>query len=514
MPELISYFAEWSVYDRAYSIGKFPFSQSSMAYAFFDAGADGKLVILDKWAALQKPFSDSSDISPDSWSVGDENSRGNFGQLRKLQAVGKLSNIAMSIGGWSCSKNFSTIMKSDSLIQTFTDEILTYLKTYPWFTTVDFDWEYVSNSGKSFGLEGNSTAVGDGDRFVKFLASLRSKLPAGKRITICVSADPTKLADWDITSASKYCDLITIMSYDHWSPNFGDTVTTHQANLYPATHTRFSADAAVKYLLSVGVAAKKLVIGVAAYSRGCSNTDGLGKSCSGNSPDSSWEPGICDVKTLPRAGATEFFDEECQAAYSYDPVKRVFNSYDNYRSAAAKAQYVVDHGLGGCVLWEVSSDYPANDPRSLVGAISKVFKANVASTVSPTPTPSPPTTTPTTSTQPLTTPPTTSPTTTTSTQTPSQLCCSPTCNCCSKCPCHTKTTTTPTNTSTNTTTNTTTQPPTTTTSTSTTGDWKAGTAYTVGMRVNYQGKLYQCINNHISQGDWTPSAVASLWKAV
>lgn len=303
-------------------------------------------------------------------------------------------------------------------------------------------------------------------------------------------------------------------SYDASSGGWGDKISTHQTNLYPASHTPFSADGAVKFLVNKkGVPANKILIGAATYSRGSGNSDGLGKPCSGNSPDNGWEPGVCELKTLPRPGATEYFDEECQAAYSYDPVKRIFNSYDNARSAAAKAQYVLDNGLAGIIIWDASSDFPADDPRSVINAINRVFttgKASSGTTPQPSTTTQPTpavTQTPTPIPAPLagTTPQNQLPvpTTSTSTTSTSTTCCNASCNCCQNCPCH-KTSTQ----------STTTTQPSTSTSSSDTPQWKAGVKYTIGTRVVYQNRTYQCINNHTSQNDWTPTGVPSLWKTV
>lgn len=44
--------------------------------------------------------------------------------------------------------------------------------------------------------------------------------------------------------------------------------------------------------------------------------------------------------------------------------------------------------------------------------------------------------------------------------------------------------------------------------------WKTDTAYQTGDRVQYEGKLYKCIQNHTSQADWTPSTAVSLWVEV
>lgn len=44
--------------------------------------------------------------------------------------------------------------------------------------------------------------------------------------------------------------------------------------------------------------------------------------------------------------------------------------------------------------------------------------------------------------------------------------------------------------------------------------WKAGTAYAVGDRTQYQSTLYKCIQAHTSQDDWTPDVTPALWKVV
>ncbi|MHA7628272.1 glycosyl hydrolase family 18 protein [Corallococcus sp. M7] len=41
--------------------------------------------------------------------------------------------------------------------------------------------------------------------------------------------------------------------------------------------------------------------------------------------------------------------------------------------------------------------------------------------------------------------------------------------------------------------------------------WAVGVAYSVGTRVTYEGRVYQCRQAHTSQADWTPTAVAALW---
>ena len=44
--------------------------------------------------------------------------------------------------------------------------------------------------------------------------------------------------------------------------------------------------------------------------------------------------------------------------------------------------------------------------------------------------------------------------------------------------------------------------------------WRDGVHYEAGERVRHEGMLYQCVQSHVSQADWTPDATPALWKAV
>lgn len=45
--------------------------------------------------------------------------------------------------------------------------------------------------------------------------------------------------------------------------------------------------------------------------------------------------------------------------------------------------------------------------------------------------------------------------------------------------------------------------------------WKEdGVGYIAGDRVQYNGKLYKCLQGHTSQADWSPEAAPSLWAEI
>ena len=44
--------------------------------------------------------------------------------------------------------------------------------------------------------------------------------------------------------------------------------------------------------------------------------------------------------------------------------------------------------------------------------------------------------------------------------------------------------------------------------------WDVGIAYSVGERIQYNGKLYKVVQAHTSQADWTPDKTSALYTEV
>lgn len=44
--------------------------------------------------------------------------------------------------------------------------------------------------------------------------------------------------------------------------------------------------------------------------------------------------------------------------------------------------------------------------------------------------------------------------------------------------------------------------------------WEADTAYTVGYRVTYNGRLWRVVQAHTSQVGWEPENVPALWESI
>jgi chitinase len=368
----VYYHTSWACYGRNYQVKDLPIdSITDVSYAFYNVGADGKVFSGDPWADTDNPYSCTGGGVPpqNNWQSPPED-LGNLGQFNKLRKAGKKFNLTLALGGWSWSGRFSEAVSTAQTRENFAQSLLDLFKRWPkLFNGVSLDWEYLSDDGKNYGLEGNTAKPEDAQNFIKLLRLLRARLP-GFRLSMCVTAAPEKIK-MPVEQIHPLLDEIHVMTYDFVDGAWGVTTAGHHANLRKAPYCPYSVEEAVKAWRARGVPPQKLFVGVAFYSRGFANCEGLGKPASGASPDKSWEDGMVDYKALPRPGATELWDPVAQAAYSYDPVRRVLNSYDNPRSVKEKCRFVHDQGLGGVLVWESSGDHPISHPRSLMKVLHR-----------------------------------------------------------------------------------------------------------------------------------------------
>lgn len=155
-----------------------------------------------------------------------------------------------------------------------------------------------------------------------------------------------------------------------------DTVSGHQANIYRSasnpSSTAFGADEAIRYYTDVGqINPSKICLGMPVYGRAFLNTDGPGQPFSGVG-EGSWEAGVWDYKALPLPGATEYYDPDLIASWSYDPSQRMMVTYDTPEAEIHKSAYIKQTGLGGAMWWECSADKPKGD-QNLVWTVANAL---------------------------------------------------------------------------------------------------------------------------------------------
>lgn len=469
------YHTNWATYGRNYQVSDLPIDQlTDITYAFVKLTQSG-----DSWSISSTDSYSDYDKNFQGW--GPENTlpfNGNLGEFYSLKQKGKKFNLILSVGGWTLSNTFSNAVSTATGRATLAASIVEFFNTYPIFVGVSIDWEYLSDDGVNYGNGGNAASTGDVLNFKAFLKILRTAFSQNGmghyKIAFCAVAATNK-AKFDIGGVGELIDELHLMTYDFASSSWGDTVTTHHANLYPASYTTYSVSQAVDYYIANGMPASKIMIGAAFYSRGFANTLGLGQSGSGTVSVMSWEQGVADYKSLPRSGFTEYWDDTCKATYMYNSATKEFVSYDSVASIQAKCDYVKSKGLKGIIAWESAGDFAVTNSRSLNAVIHRNFGSPADSPVS-------------------TAKDTATTTGVTSTATVRS----------STVTAGTKSTST-----------TTTGARTTSTATATpTGGattWSAGKYYTVGSAVVYNGVDYVCLQAHTSLVGWEPATTPSLW---
>ncbi|KAH9908933.1 glycoside hydrolase superfamily [Xylariomycetidae sp. FL2044] len=364
------YFTNWGTKD--YQPQELPVSElTHILYAFADIGANGTVMSSDPETDLQRryPLDSPSSESEREWGNNNNNNNNAYGVVKQLflhkQRNRNLKTL-LSIGGWAYSPKFAAVAATEAGRQTFARSAVKLVTDWG-FDGIDVDWEYPATDA-------------DRDNFVKLLEACRRAFDAYAfrnhlfyrfAITVASPASATNAQKMDLRALDRYVDSWHLMAYDYsgsWDPTSG-----HQANVFAsranAPSTKLSTDDAVSYYEGFGVDARKILMGLPLYGRAFEGTSGLGQNYSGVGAGGGEEPGVYFYRDLPRANATERWDEVAKATWSYDPARRELVSYDNVRSATYKAGYIAARRLGGAFFWEARGDKTGE--QSLVNTMAK-----------------------------------------------------------------------------------------------------------------------------------------------
>ena len=213
------------------------------------------------------------------------------------------------------------------------------------------DWEHPSTTTQ-------------GQHFLTLVSSLRSALPSHSILTTAVPAGQWALTHIPLAQISHHLTYINLMCYDFsgpWTHRCGHASQLHTHTKPHDDAAKLSGESAVAYVLSHGVPASKIVMGIPCYGRSFLDAKKPGDEYYGHAG----EEGTFEYRDLPRTGAKVVWDEKCGASYCVGG-DAGFVSYDDQRAVKAKAEFVKEQGLQGLFYWTGTGD--TNDERSLVKA--------------------------------------------------------------------------------------------------------------------------------------------------
>lgn len=176
--------------------------------------------------------------------------------------------------------------------------------------------------------------------FLALLAAIRIHLTEDRFIlTAALPASKAVLQFLDVRMVGEYLDFVNLMAYDffgYWTSRSG-----HHAQLYAMNKDETSASSGVSYLMSHGLPAKKILLGIPTYGRSFLQATGPGQKFKGVGG----EEGTFEYNRLPRKGCKESVDKRHVAAQCVGG-DGGFVTYDNPDTVKIKANFCKQKGLG------------------------------------------------------------------------------------------------------------------------------------------------------------------------
>lgn len=284
----------------------------------------------------------------------------NLTYLTALRKENPSLTVLVSVGGWFGSGSFSDVAATGQSRKLFIQSAVDFLKRYD-LDGLDVDWEYPGMAGA-----GHPFRSEDKQNFTLLLNELRRQFDresrtSGKRLylTTTAGASDEYLAHTEMEKVQRYVDTVNLMAYDYSDASI-DAVTSHEAPLYtnPAAPRSESANASVLAMERAGVPSTKIVLGVPFYGRlwGAVAATNHGLFQPGKIVSNNFASYAAITNTMLDHGFTRYWDPIASAPYLYSAEEKVFVSYEDPESLAAKCGYVLMHKLDGIMFWQYLND--------------------------------------------------------------------------------------------------------------------------------------------------------------
>ncbi|THU39978.1 glycoside hydrolase family 18 protein [Niastella caeni] len=274
--------------------------------------------------------------------------------IQRLVALKKRNprlKVLLSLGGWggceTCSDVFST-EKGRAEFSQSVKGLLDYFKA----DGIDLDWEYPAISG----YPGHRFVPEDKPNFTKLVTQLRAAIGWKNEISFAAGGF-TKFLEESIEwkKVMPLLDRVNLMTYD--LVHGYSTVTGHHTPIYSTPDQIESADNAIRFLDSIGIPRRKMVIGAAFYARIFENVDSVNN---GLYQPGKFKRGV-PFKAYPRvlsadSGFVYHWDPIARAPWLYNAKQKLFVTFDDTTSMRLKTAYAIEKKLNGIMFWQLGED--------------------------------------------------------------------------------------------------------------------------------------------------------------
>ncbi len=369
-PLLVGYFPQWGIYnDPQYlvknlmSSGRRPLvDQINYAQGFV---TNGRCTIADPNADLNIRFTATQSVNGKA-DHPNQSFRGNLHQLWLLKRRFPHLRVLISLEGKGVDfARDAQPENRESFVNSCVDlfirgNLAPGIHAAGLFDGIDVDWEYPHEE--------------DAANFVALLQEIRRQMDAvrpGLTLSIAVGHSPRMYEGTDMGVIGGLVDQVGLMMYDFTGP--WSQTTGFIAPLLPTSgHRGGTVDGSVSAYLEAGVPATKILMGMPFYGYGwrqvSADHDGLfqeGQSIRGDRPYSYIE-GLVSKSTVYR-------DPDSAAPWLFDGDN--FWTYEDAVSIKRKADYTLERGLAGLMIWELGED---NSSAALLKATHQALSARKA----------------------------------------------------------------------------------------------------------------------------------------
>ena len=262
--------------------------------------------------------------------------------------------VVVSLGGWGQSDGFSPMAADTAARHRFVQNVKAFCQTNH-YDGVDLDWEYPATAADRANLTLLVHELRQSFDSVQPPLSISLAVPAG---------------DWtgkwfDFTSLKNDVDWLGIMTYDFygsWSSTSGPN-----SPLYGSWSTNTQGwidDSYTYYKVTRNVPADKLLIGIPFYGWVFNASAMYGKSTGAS------QRAYLSIAPLLTQGWTRYWDSQGAVPYLINAGLTQVISYDDTASLRMKADYILQKGIRGAIIWSIDQDY-LNGGQPLLTALGE-----------------------------------------------------------------------------------------------------------------------------------------------